>query len=187
MTLLDRAVAAVGDSRMIGIVGPPGAGKSMLGEVLAPALGAVLVPMDGFHFPQRVLLELGRRDRMGAPDTFDAAALTVLLYRIHKGQRVTAPAFDRTIEEPVQDAIEVPADSRVVVEGNYLLLWPDVHALLDVVLYLPGDDLRLARLRQRHIDFGKTPEQADAWIAGVDEPNAAVIAATAARADVILE
>ncbi len=42
-----------------------------------------------------------------------------------------------------------------------------------MVLYLPGDDQRLERLRQRHIDFGKTPEQADAWIAAVDEPNAA--------------
>ena len=98
-----------------------------------------------------------------------------------------APAFDRGIEEPVPDAIDVPAGARVVVEGNYLLLWPEVHKLLEVVLYLPGDDQRLARLRQRHIDFGKTPEQADAWIAAVDEPNAELIAATAARADVILD
>lgn len=186
MSLLDRAAAAAGNARVIGIVGPPGAGKSTLADALAPRLGAVVVPMDGFHYPQARLVELGRRARMGAPDTFDREALAQLLQRIRSGEAVAAPAFDRTIEEPVPAAIPVPADARVIVEGNYLLLWPEIAGLLDAVLYLPGDDQRERRLRERHISFGKTPDAADAWMDAVDRPNAELIATTAGLADHIL-
>lgn len=187
MSLLDRAMDAVRSAGIVGIAGPPGAGKSTLAEALGPRLGAIVVPMDGFHYAQARLVQLGRRDRMGAPDTFDREAFAQLLQRIRSGEAVTAPAFDRAIEEPVPDAIHVPTGARVVVEGNYLLLWPEVAELLDAVIYLPGDAEREARLRERHIAFGKTPEEADAWMDAVDRPNAELVATTAVRADVILE
>lgn len=186
MSLVDRAVLAAGDARISGIVGPPGAGKSTLAEQLAPRLGAVVVPMDGYHYPQAELVLLGRRARMGAPDTFDRDALAGLLQRIRAGMAVEAPAFDRAIEEPVPAAIAVPAGARVIVEGNYLLLWPEIAELLDAVLYLPGDGERESRLRARHIEFGKTPDEADAWMDAVDRPNADLIATTAGLADHIL-
>ena len=78
--------------------------------------------MDGFHLPQADLVRLGRRDRMGAPDTFDVDAFVATLERLRWPGPVTAPGFDRKIEEPVLDAIEIGADIRIViVEGNYLL------------------------------------------------------------------
>ncbi len=182
--MIERAVEAAGDARIVGIAGPPGAGKSTLAAELAPLLGAVVLPMDGFHYPQARLVELGRRDRMGAPDTFDRAAFAAVLRRVRAGEAVTAPGFDRSVEEPVTDAIDVPAGARIVVEGNYLLLWPEIAELLDVAIHLPGDDAREARLRERHIAFGKSPAEADAWIAAVDAPNARLIASAAGRADV---
>ena len=39
----------------------------------------------------------------------------------------------------------------------------------------------MQRLIQRHIQFGKTPEYARAWVMRSDERNAALVAATAAR------
>ncbi len=87
--------------------------------------------MDGFHYPQRVLVELGRRERMGAPDTFDAGALTALLYGIHEGQHVLAPAFDRRSRSRYRTRSTSRPARASVVEGNYLLLWPEVHALLE--------------------------------------------------------
>jgi pantothenate kinase len=178
--------------RLLGIAGAPGSGKSTLAAAVAAAHGGVVVPMDGFHLPQAELVRRGLRDRMGAPDTFDAEGYAALLSRIAAAEPgVRAPAFDRTVEEPVTDAIAVPATGLVVTEGNYLLLdeprWQAVRALLDVVWHLRvDDDLRRARLRARHVEFGRTPAEADAWMARVDDPNAALVEAAAGRADRLL-
>jgi len=180
-----------GDRVVVGIVGAPGAGKSTIAAQLVDALpSAALLPMDGYHLPQARLVELGRRDRMGAPDTFDVVAFITTLRALRfSGETVLAPGFDRTIEEPVPAAIAIPPEKRVVVvEGNYLLLdvggWEAVAPLLDATFFVELDhDTRIERLVARHIRFGKTPDAAAAWALGPDEGNAAVIAATAARAD----
>ena len=39
------------------------------------------------------------------------------------------------------------------------------------------------RLIARHVRYGRTPAEAVAWVASVDEPNAAIIRATLGRAD----
>ena len=44
----------------------------------------------------------------------------------------------------------------------------------------------MQRLIQRHIQFGKTPEYARAWVMRSDERNAALVAATAHTADVLV-
>ena len=67
--------------RLIGIAGPPGAGKSTYAARMASELGptAVVLPMDGFHLSQARLIKLGRLDRMGAPDTFDVDGFVAVL------------------------------------------------------------------------------------------------------------
>jgi pantothenate kinase len=184
---------------LVGITGAPGAGKSTLAEALVGALGAsaILLPMDGYHLPQATLVELGRRDRMGAPDTFDVTGLlaTLALLRApveNSGQSVLAPGFNRETEEAVSDAIVIsPEFSTVVIEGNYLLLnegdWASVAGLLDLSFFLETDpELRISRLIARHERFGKSQEAARAWALGPDENNARLIATTAPRADYLL-
>jgi len=105
---------------------------------------------------------------------------------------VYAPEFRREIEEPIAGAIAVPKTTPLVVtEGNYLLLqddhWAPVRGLLDETWYVETDEeLRVQRLIQRHIQFGKTPEYARAWVMRSDEHNAALVAGTADRADVLV-
>jgi pantothenate kinase len=148
---------------------------------------AVVLPLDGFHLPQARLVELGRRDRMGAPDTFDVDGFVALLERVRRGEDVRAPAFDRTREEPVAEAIRIPRDATVIVEGNYLLHdsdgWERVAGMLDECWYLDlPEEVRVARLVARHERFGKTPHAARAWALGPDAANAALIARGRARA-----
>jgi pantothenate kinase len=169
--LLQRAeaLATAGTRKILGIAGPPGGGKSTVARLVVAELGdrARLVPMDGFHLAQAELVRLGRRDRMGAPDTFDSAGYAALLRRLKSDELVVyAPEFRREIEEPIAGAIAVPRQVPLVVtEGNYLLLWPEIKPLLDETWYVESDEeLRVERLIQRHIEFGKTPEYARAWV-----------------------
>src|SRR5688500_18733989 len=113
-----RALAESGARRILGIAGPPGGGKSTVARAVVAELGelARLVPMDGFHLAQPELVRLGRRDRMGAPDTFDAAGYAALLTRLRGNEAVVyAPEFRREIEEPIAGAIAVPRTTALVV------------------------------------------------------------------------
>ena len=190
------AVMATGDRTILGLVGCPGSGKSTLSAAItARVASSVVVPMDGFHMSNDDLVRLGRRDRKGAPDTFDVDAYVALLERVrHQGhtQVVTAPRYDRAASAPVPDAITVGPDvALVITEGNYLLLeykpWSAVRALLDEVWFVDVDEaVRVPRLIARHIEFGKTPDEAVEWVMRSDEANALVVAATRRRADAVV-
>jgi pantothenate kinase len=185
-----------GPRRILGVAGAPGAGKSTIAAAVVRALGsaAALLPMDGFHLAGAELLRLGRRDRMGAPDTFDTAGYLALLRRLREAgpEPVYAPTFDRRIEEPVAGAILVePTVPLVVTEGNYLLLdrggWQQVRPLLDEAWFVAvNDHVRVDRLIQRHIRHGKTSAEARDWVLRSDEANARLIAATRERADLVI-
>jgi pantothenate kinase len=169
---------------MVAIAGPPGAGKSRLAAALCDSLraageSAAVVPMDGFHFDDRVLEARGLRARNGAPETFDRRGLAVLLARLRAGEdEVAIPVFDRNIELSRAGGAVVDAATRfVLVEGNYLLLdepgWRDLAALFDLRIFLDVDRRDLERrLRRRWDQHGLSPEQAGAKVSENDLPNA---------------
>ncbi|MEX0168475.1 nucleoside/nucleotide kinase family protein [Streptomyces sp. LMG1-1-1.1] len=192
-----RALAEPGGRRVLGLAGAPGAGKSTLAARLVARLDgiAVLVPMDGFHLARAELERLGRAGRKGAPDTFDVAGYTALLARLRTpvpGTTVYAPAFDRTLEEPVAGSIAVAADVPLVVtEGNYLLYdegpWAAVLPLLDEAWYLELDAVRrVQRLVERHVRFGKDRARAERWVHDSDEANARLVARGRGRAHLVV-
>ena len=191
--------AGTGARALLGVTGPPGSGKSTLSSALVADLRAsgrrvVLVGMDGFHLAQVELDRLGRAQRKGAPDTFDADGFVTLLRRLRRreGHTVYAPVFRRDLEEPIAGAVPIePHDDLVVTEGNYLLLdaepWAQVSELLDECWYVElGDSLRRERLADRHQVHGRSLAQAWERTLGSDEQNARLVADSRERADLVV-
>ena len=190
-----------GRRTIVALAGAPGAGKSTLAETLVLSLNeaepasAALLPMDGYHFDDRVLEARGLRARKGAPDTFDVGGLRHMLERLQKNEEpeIAVPLFDRTIEIARAGAAIVPQNvSRLIVEGNYLLLdrpgWSDLASLYDitVMIAVPEDRLRY-RLAQRWQGFGLSPEAITAKLEANDLPNGRLVTACSRQADYVVE
>lgn len=179
---------------LVALAGPPGAGKSTLAADLVAALGtgAKAVPMDGFHYDDAVLIARGARGRKGAPDTFDVHGFLHLLRRLRTEDEVAIPLFDRDLEISRAGADIVTAADRVlVVEGNYLLLneapWPQCVPLFNLTVWIDVPESELdRRLLARWAHYGKTPEQARAWIDDNDMPNIRRVSHNSRKADVVL-
>ena len=182
-----------GRRTLLGITGAPASGKSTLAASLAAENGGVVVPMDGFHLSDERLRSLGRWERKGAPDTFDVDGYVALLRLLRSSTNaVLAPAFDRSREQTVPDAIEVPPGALVITEGNYLLLpdppWSAVRPLLDACWFVEvPESARVQRLIDRHVSYGWEPSAARLRATeGSDADNARLVAATRGRADAVV-
>ena len=194
------------------LVGPPGVGKSTLCAAVAqgarrrqPApLEVAALGIDGFHHPNAYLSTHHLRTDTGsvplsaikgAPETFDAWGYAALLTRLREPADATvyAPGFERDLEQPIAAAVGVPPEVRLVVtEGNYLLLpgrpWSRAReALAETWLVEADDETRVRRLVARHVQFGRSPEAAAAWVARSDEANARLIREQSVPADLVVE
>jgi pantothenate kinase len=202
---LDALVARLlaypeGARRIVAIAGAPGSGKSTTAERLVHTLNTVsrgraaLLPMDGYHYDDAVLRDMGRHAWKGAPDTFDVGGLRSLLGRLRARdeETVAVPVFDRAIEIARAGGRLIPQSAEIIVaEGNYLLLsrtpWDSLAPFFDLrVLIAVSEDVLRERLGARWVRYGLTPEGIRAKLEENDMPNGRVVVDESAGADVIL-
>ena len=148
--------------------------------------------MDGFHLDNRILSDRGILDRKGSPPSFDAIGLLRLVQVLGASQELYYPVFDRARDLSVAGAGHIaPECDTIVIEGNYLLMdapiWRDMARYWDLSIHLSCTEAELeARLIQRWVDQGLTPEAARIRAHSNDLPNARLVGQTALRADVVL-
>lgn len=188
-----------GERRIIAVAGPPGSGKSTLAEMLdahlnAAGYGAAILPMDGFHYDDEVLVPRGWRPRKGAPHTFDVGGYRALLARLAANAEddIAVPRFDRNIEIARAGARLIPRSAKIIVtEGNYLLLntapWSSLADAFNVTALLtPTEDTLRQRLRARWVHHGLDEDGIRAKLEENDLPNGRLVLAESRSPDVII-
>ena len=191
--------ARVADDRIIvAIVGSPGSGKSTTSAALQNLLEkehrlkAQIVPMDGFHYDNAILEQLGLMSRKGAPETFDVGGLQATLKRLtgtYRAEDVAVPVFDRTIELSRASARIIDRNTCVLlVEGNYLLMnsgsWSHLGQYFDLTAMIACDESTLrARLLQRWLELNYSKAQAARKVESNDLPNARLVTNKSKPAD----
>lgn len=187
-----------GARSIVGVAGAPGSGKSTLAEHLVDRLNgsasnrAAVFPMDGYHYDDMLLGQMGLLERKGSPDTFDVAGLFHMLGRLKANaeDHIAVPVFDRDIEIARAGARLIPQNVDIVVaEGNYLLLdrapWSGLAAQFDcrVFLDVPEDVLR-ERLAARWTGYGLSDDGIRAKLDENDLPNGRLVATQSIAADI---
>jgi len=195
--VLNRA----GNSRrfLIAIAGPPGAGKSTMADKVASGLkakgeSAAVLPMDGFHMDNAILIERGLLARKGIPETFDVRGFLDIVKAVRPAdQEVLVPVFDRSRELAIASARPIdPQDRFIIIEGNYLLFtqgkWAELDGIFDYTIMLaPPMEVLEERLWDRWRGYKLTEEEASAKVYGNDLPNGRLILENRRPADITLE
>lgn len=181
---------------LLGIAGPPGAGKSTFARALVERIGegAAYLPLDGFHLSNDQLERLSLTSRKGSEPSFDVRGYVALLTRVldDTGHDIYVPDYDRTLHEPVAARHRVPPAARLVVtEGNYLACdlpgWREARELMGECWYvLAPAEVRQHRLIERQLAGGRTAEGAAAWVATNDGPNGDLVEKSRRRCDRIV-
>lgn len=194
---LAHAAEKKGRRVMIAIAGAPGSGKSTIAEHVVEQLNredgisAALFPMDGYHYDDAVLEDMGRRAFKGAIDTFDAHGLRHMLVRLKANEDdvIAVPVFDRSIEISRAGGRLIPQSVDIIVcEGNYLLShqtpWNLLKPIFDLTVFVDVDESDLRRrLQDRWRGFGLDDAEITRKVEENDLPNGMSIISTSAEPD----
>jgi uridine kinase len=175
---------------LIAIAGPSCAGKTELARHLAAKLPAVVLPLDCYYFDlsDRPLAERARFN-FDEPSALDHDLFLDHIQALSKGRIIDRPVYDFVTHARTKSVQPMQPGKFIVVEGLFVLYWPDVRSLFQTKVYvdLPDEPCLQRRILRDVRERGRTPESVRRQFAETVQPMAVrYVHPTIAHADLVI-
>src|SRR5215471_12449237 len=149
-------------SHIIGVAGPSSSGKSELAKQLVERLpGTSIVSLDSYYRGmEEIPLEERKKVNFDHPDSLDWELLHQHLVAIAAGRSFNEPVYSFADYARTVETRRIGPSPYLIVEGLFVLYWPELRAMLDTKVYIQTDPSVCfnRRLTRDVAERGRTPE-----------------------------
>ena len=147
---------------IIGIAGPSSSGKTELARQLVQKLpGTSIVSLDSYYRGmEEIPLEERKKVNFDHPDSLDWELLHEHLQAMAAGRAFEEPVYSFAEYARSAEVRHIEPSEFVIVEGLFVLYWPELRTMLDTKVYV-GTDPEVCfqrRLARDVAERGRTPE-----------------------------
>lgn len=147
---------------IIGIAGPSSSGKSELARQLVQKLpGTSIVSLDSYYRGmEEIPLEERKKVNFDHPDSLDWELLHEHLQAMASGRAFEEPVYAFAEYARSAEVKRIDPSKFVIVEGLFVLYWPELRTMLDTKVYVRTDpEVCFQRRLARDVaERGRTPE-----------------------------
>ena len=128
-------------SHIIGVAGPSSSGKSELAKQLVQRLpGTSIVSLDSYYRGmEEIPLEERKKVNFDHPDSLDWELLHEHLLAIARGRAFDEPVYSFADYARTAETRRIEPTGFLIVEGLFVLYWPELRAMLDTKVYVSTD------------------------------------------------
>ncbi|MDE3166095.1 MAG: uridine kinase [Acidobacteriota bacterium] len=178
-------------SHIIGIAGPSSSGKSELAKQLAARLpGSQIVSLDSYYRGMEdIPLAERRKVNFDHPDAIDWELLHEHLTAIGQGRAFEEPVYSFADYARTGATRRIEPSGVLIVEGLFVLYWPELRAMLDTKVYVQTDPAVCfeRRMRRDVTERGRSEESVREQYERTVRPGAEWFVAPAAKyADLVV-
>ncbi|HXS94572.1 MAG TPA: uridine kinase [Candidatus Limnocylindrales bacterium] len=149
-------------AHIIGIAGPSSSGKSELANHVARELpGTSIISLDSYYRGmEEIPLEERKKMNFDHPDALDWELLHEHLQAIAAGQSFEEPVYSFADYARTSDTRTIKPSRFMIVEGLFVLYWPELRAMLDTRVYVQtaAEVCYSRRLRRDVAERGRTEQ-----------------------------
>src|SRR5437763_11666615 len=149
-------------AHIIGVAGPSSSGKTELARQLAAKLpGTAIVSLDSYYRGmEEIPLEQRKKVNFDHPDSLDWELLHEHLLAIAGGRAFDEPVYSFADYARTTETRRIEPSPFLIVEGLFVLYWPELRAMLDTKVYVRTDPevCYQRRLARDVAERGRTPE-----------------------------
>jgi len=149
-------------AHIIGVAGPSSSGKTELARQLAAKLpGTAIVSLDSYYRGmEEIALEERKKVNFDHPDSLDWELLHEHLGAIASGRPFEEPIYSFADYARTAGTRRIEPSPYLIVEGLFVLYWPELRAMLDTKVYVQTDPgvCFNRRLNRDVAERGRTPE-----------------------------
>ena len=150
-------------SHIIGVAGPSSSGKSELAKQLVQRLpGTSIVSLDSYYRGmEEIPLEERKKVNFDHPDSLDWELLHEHLLAIAGGRAFDEPVYSFADYARTTETRRIEPSPFLIVEGLFVLYWPELRAMLDTKVYVQTDpEVCFQRRLARDVaERGRTPAE----------------------------